>query len=93
MTTALRRLRLQTRCQSLRELAADVGVSYETVRRLERGETVGVHPRTRRKFQDALGLPFDMLMRPEDENGAAPEEDDAVNTGTTAKRSEVHDGS
>lgn len=93
MTTALHRLRM-LRGQSLRQLAADVGVSYETVRRLEHGQRVGAHPSTRRKFEVTFGIPFDLLTRPEDDNGAASDENGAVNTLTTARQSEeVRNGS
>jgi transcriptional regulator with XRE-family HTH domain len=87
MTTALHRLRM-LRGHSLRQLAADVGCSHETVRRLERGQAVDTHPSTRRKFETTFGIPFDLLTRPENDNGAASHEDDAANTLTTAEQSE-----
>lgn len=90
MTTALHRLRM-LRGQSLRQLAADVGCSYETVRRLENGGDA--HPSTRRQFEIAFGVPFDLLTRPEDENGAASNENGAADTLTTAEQSEVRNGS
>jgi transcriptional regulator with XRE-family HTH domain len=71
MSTALYRLRL-ARGQSLRQLAADAGVSYETIRRVERGD-VDVRPSTRVALERAVGVPFDVLAAP-------------VNTGTATAR-------
>jgi len=85
MTTALARLR-DGRNQSLREMAAEVGVSYETIRRVENGRT-SVRPSVRRKLERALGLPFDVLTASVNENGDASLGDAAMAAMTTAKRS------
>jgi transcriptional regulator with XRE-family HTH domain len=84
MTTALYRLRL-ARGQSLRQLAADVGCSYETIRRLERGQA-SAFPRTRAALERALGVPFHVLTAPLNATGDAPQ-DAAATTVTTAKKS------
>jgi transcriptional regulator with XRE-family HTH domain len=85
MTTALHRLRL-ARGQSLRALAAEAQVSYETIRRVERG-AAAVHPRTRKRLEEALGLPFDVLSAPVNENGGI-RQDAAVVPRTTARKSQ-----
>ena len=85
MTTALHRLRY-ARGQSLRELAAEVGCSYETIRRVENGTTTAVFPRTRVALEHALGVPFEVLIAPINANGDAPK-DAAVSPLTTAKKS------
>ena len=87
MTTAIRPLRL-ARGQSLRQLAADVGVSYETIRRIEHGRT-GVHPSTRVALERTFGLPFEVLTAPINANGA-PKDAAAKKPVTTAKSSQVH---
>jgi transcriptional regulator with XRE-family HTH domain len=69
MSTALHRLRL-ARGQSLRQLAADVGLSYQTLARIERGEAVCPHPRTRVVLEQAFELPFDVLTAPVNASGA-----------------------
>lgn len=84
-TTALYRLRL-SRGQSLRQLAADVGCSYETIRRIENGRA-GVYPSTRAALERTFGLPFEVLTAPLNANGGATK-DVAVTTGTTAKKSQ-----
>ena len=80
---ALYRLRL-ARGQSLRQLAADVGCSYETIRRLERGQA-SAFPRTRAALERVLGVPFHVLTAPLNTNGDA--RDAAATTATTAKKS------
>ena len=86
MTTALHRLRL-ARGQSLRQLAADVGCSYETIRRVENGRAVDPRPSTRTALERALGVPFDVLNLSVDANGDASQEDAAAVTVTTAEKS------
>jgi transcriptional regulator with XRE-family HTH domain len=63
-TTALHRLRLR-RGQTLRDLAADVGCSYQTIHRLEHGRAATALPRTRAALERTLGLPFEVLVGPE----------------------------
>ena len=91
MTTALHRLRL-TRGQTLRELAAEVGCSYETIRRIENGRT-GVHPGTRYALEQTLGLPFEVLTASMNTNGGAPKDTAVKRPVTTAKLPQVHDES
>ncbi len=69
MTTALHRLRL-ARGQSLRQLAGDVGLSYQTLYRIERGEGPRPRPSTRVALERAFGLPFDVLVAPVNTNGS-----------------------
>lgn len=83
MTTALNRLRL-ARGQSLRQLAADVGCSYETIRRLERGHTTEAFPSTRVALERVLGVPYEVLIAPLNDNGDA-RQNVAVTAVTTAK--------
>jgi transcriptional regulator with XRE-family HTH domain len=84
MTTALYRLRL-ARGQSLRQLGADAGCSYETIRRIEGGQR-SVHPSTRKRLEDTLGVPFEVLTAPLNANGDARQDAAAVPAVTTAKR-------
>ena len=90
MATALARLR-DGRNQSLREMAADVGVSHETIRRVENGRT-SVRPSVRRKLEGALGLPFDVLTASLHENGDARKDAAVRATMTTAERSGGYHG-
>jgi transcriptional regulator with XRE-family HTH domain len=86
MTTALHRLRL-ARGQSLRQLAADVGCSYETIRRIEHGCSTDARPSTRVALERVLGVPFDVLTAPLNTNGGAPR--NAAASLTTAEKSEA----
>lgn len=90
MTTALHSLRL-ARGQSLRQLAADVGCSYETIRRVENGRSIDPRPSTRAALERALGVPFNVLTLPVDASGDAPQ-DAAASTVTAAEKSEAHRG-
>lgn len=65
MPTPLYNLRI-ARGQSLRQLQPLVGVSYETIRRLESGQQTAAKPSTRLKFERAFGVPFDVLIAPLD---------------------------
>lgn len=88
MTTALRSVRL-ARGQSLRQLAADVGISYETLRRMEDGRTTQPYPSTRVALERALGVPVDVLLTPTNDNAPVREDEGAENGPTTAKQQEV----
>jgi len=85
LTTALYYLRY-ARGQSLRELAAEVGCSYETIRRVENGR-VAVQPRTRVALERTLGLPFAVLTAPLHENGDARKDAAVTAAVTTAEKS------
>lgn len=79
MTTALYRLRL-SRGQSLRQLANDVGVSYETIRRIEHGQG-GVSPSTRLALERTFRLPYEVIAAPlNDHSGGAHQDTAAVDS-------------
>ena len=63
--TRLRNLR-EARILSLRELADESGVSYNTIWFIEAGRRKRTHPRTIRKLAIALGVePTELLKREE----------------------------
>ncbi len=63
--TKLRNLR-EARILSLRELADESGVSYNTIWFIEAGRRRRTHPRTIRKLANALGVePTELLKREE----------------------------
>lgn len=63
--TKLRNLR-EARILSLRELADESGVSYNTIWFIEAGRRRRTHPRTIRKLANALGVePKALLLRKE----------------------------
>ncbi len=63
--TKLRNLR-EARILSLRELADESGVSYNTIWFIEAGRRKRTHPRTIRKLAKALGVePTELLKREE----------------------------
>lgn len=68
MPTVLRRLRLQ-RGYSLRELAAEVGVSHVTIHNVEQG--CGCRPRTRVALERVMGVPYDVLTLNDDDRPKA----------------------
>jgi transcriptional regulator with XRE-family HTH domain len=84
MTTALHKLRLE-RGQTLRELALDVGVSRDTLHRIERGQRTHVRPSTRAKLARTFGMSFEELTAPATTNGVP--QDAAEFSVTTAKLS------
>ena len=90
MATAIYSLRL-ARGQSLRQLSADVGISYEAIRRIEGGRT-NVRPSTRVALERVFGLPFEVLIAPVNTN-SAPKDAAAAVTAATARKPRVHDES
>jgi transcriptional regulator with XRE-family HTH domain len=68
MSTILMRLRVQ-RGLSQRALGALAGCSGPTIHRLETGAQKGAHPRTRYGLEQALGVPFGVMLLPEHGNG------------------------
>jgi len=70
-TTALYRLRL-ARGQSLRQLAADVGCSYQTIFRVENGGAV--YPTTRLALVRELDVPWEEIIAPLENANDAPKD-------------------
>jgi transcriptional regulator with XRE-family HTH domain len=82
MHTILRRLRLQ-RGLSSRALADLVGCTHPTILAIESGRRTNSHPRTRHALEQALGVPFDVLLLPDTTNAAALTDDGAAAPATT----------